>query len=52
MERKPLEFDRYIAANLSPELLERVISLEKDLRCTIDKDVILIAYEESEHNPT
>ncbi|WP_169917338.1 hypothetical protein [Alkalihalobacterium alkalinitrilicum] len=51
-QRQPTEFDRYTAAHLNPELLNRVIELEKDLQAQTNKDVILIAYEESEHNPT
>ncbi|MFC0472556.1 hypothetical protein ACFFHM_19235 [Halalkalibacter kiskunsagensis] len=46
------EFDRYTAADLSPELLERVTSLEEDIRSATAKDVVLIAYEESDHNPS
>jgi hypothetical protein len=50
--KKPVEFDRYTAADLSPELLQRVTSLEEDIRSATDKDVVIIAYEESNHNPT
>ncbi len=49
---KPVEFDRYTAADLSPDLLERIVSLEDEIRSTTDKDVVLIAYEESQHNAT
>lgn len=44
--------DHYTAAKLSPELLEKVEALETELREAMDKEVLLIAYEESEHNPT
>ncbi|WP_202595375.1 hypothetical protein [Halalkalibacter okhensis] len=50
--KEPVEFDRYTAAELSPELLERIISLEQEINSTTDKDVVLIAYEESQHNAT
>ncbi|WP_216829615.1 hypothetical protein [Alkalihalobacterium elongatum] len=50
--KQPTEYDRYTAAHLSPELLNRVIELEKDLQAESHKDVILIAYEESDHNAT
>ncbi|WP_209123756.1 hypothetical protein [Alkalihalobacillus sp. BA299] len=51
-QSQPTEFDRYTAAQLSQDLLDRVIALEKDLQSQTNKEVILIAYEESEHNPT
>ncbi|MFC0560096.1 hypothetical protein [Halalkalibacter alkalisediminis] len=51
-EKQPMVFDRYIAADLSPDLLNRVMMLESEIRNATDKDVVLIAYEESQHNPT
>ncbi|MDT8861072.1 hypothetical protein N0O92_12585 [Alkalihalobacillus sp. MEB130] len=50
--KEPLDYDRYTAADLSPELLQRVVSLEEEIKQSTDKDVVLIAYEESQHNPT
>ncbi|TWI54553.1 hypothetical protein [Halalkalibacter nanhaiisediminis] len=52
MEKNPTEYDRYTTANLTPELVEKVMELEASLRSAADRDVILIAYEESGHNPT
>jgi len=51
-EKQPMEFDRYTAAELSPEILNRVMMLESEIRNATDKEVVLIAYEESQHNPT
>ncbi|WP_227936348.1 hypothetical protein [Alkalihalobacillus deserti] len=51
-DKQPFEYDRYSAANLSPDLLNRVMLLETEIREATDKDVVLIAYEESQHNPT
>lgn len=52
LEKNPTEYDRYTTANLTPELVEKVMELEASLRSAADRDVILIAYEESGHNPT
>lgn len=46
------EEDRFTAAKLSPELISKVKSLETELQAETEKEVILIAYEESNHNPT
>ncbi|MDQ0257908.1 hypothetical protein J2S74_005371 [Evansella vedderi] len=51
-DKNLLDYDRFAAANLSPDLLSKVMSLEAELRAETHKDVILIAYEESQHNPT
>jgi hypothetical protein len=51
-EKDPLEYDRFTAANLNPALLEKVKILEEELRAETHKDVVLIAYEESQHNPS
>lgn len=51
-EKEPMEFDRFTAAELSPDLLNRVMMLESEIREATSKDVVLIAYEESQHNPT
>ena len=48
----PYEYDRYNTAKLNPEQLQQIKFLEDSLRSSTDKEVILIAYEESEHNPT
>ncbi|MFB5660253.1 hypothetical protein [Alteribacillus sp. HJP-4] len=53
MDRKtPSEFDRYTAAELDDELVNKVTLLENDLRTALNKDVVVIAYEESRHNPS
>jgi hypothetical protein len=51
-QKQPTEFDRYTAAELSPDLLNRLMLLEQEMRTETDKDVVLIAYEESHHNAT
>ncbi|ARK30472.1 hypothetical protein [Halalkalibacter krulwichiae] len=51
-QKQPLEFDRYTAADLNPDLLNRIMLLESEIRNETEKDVVLIAYEESQHNPT
>ncbi|GAE25159.1 hypothetical protein JCM9140_1136 [Halalkalibacter wakoensis JCM 9140] len=50
--KEPVEYDRYTAADLSPELLQRIVTLEEEIKNATEKDVVLIAYEESQHNPT
>ncbi|MFA9558836.1 hypothetical protein ACERII_16120 [Evansella sp. AB-rgal1] len=50
--KSPLDYDRYATAHLSPDLLQRISSLEEDLRNATEKEIVLIAYEESEHNAT
>lgn len=51
-EIEPLDYDRFTTARLSSELLERVKGLEAEIKNETEKDVILIAYEESQHNPS
>ncbi|WP_199256817.1 hypothetical protein [Alteribacillus sp. YIM 98480] len=42
------KFEDYSAADLEPGQLERLRSLENELRETTNQDIILIAYEENE----
>lgn len=47
-----MEEDHFTAAKLNPNLIQKVKLLEAELQAETEKEVILIAYEESSHNPT
>jgi hypothetical protein len=44
--------DYYTTADLKPEMLIKIKSLEEEIKSATNREVILIAYEESDHNPT
>lgn len=44
--------DRYIAANLDEKRLAEIQMLEERLIKELGKNVRLVAYEESQHNPS
>ncbi|WP_240374458.1 hypothetical protein [Bacillus piscicola] len=46
MENQSLPFEQYTTANLNPDILEKITTLEKELQSDSNQDIILIAYEE------
>ncbi|BAB05470.1 hypothetical protein P4637_01180 [Halalkalibacterium halodurans] len=44
--------DHYATMALTEPQLNQIRQLEEQLRKETNKDVVLIAYEESDHNPT
>ncbi|WP_017727941.1 hypothetical protein [Halalkalibacterium ligniniphilum] len=44
--------DRYTTAELNPEMLSKVKALEEEIQAVTNREVIIIAYEESVHNAT
>lgn len=52
MDNKILDHDHYIIATLKPTQLNQIKSLEQNLQSTSNKNIVLIAYEPSTHNPT
>jgi len=49
-DMEPQDDDRFAAADLSPDQLDNVLTLEENLRSHSNKDIVLIAYEETEHH--
>lgn len=47
--QKSTEDNHFSAANLSTDQLDRLESLEKDLRNASEKDIVLVAYEGKEN---
>ncbi|WP_197276331.1 hypothetical protein [Bacillus sp. JCM 19034] len=44
--------DRYVAANLDSEKVAEIQMIEERFAKELGKNVRLVAYEESQHNPT